>query len=130
MRPPWTARTAAPPAGSQRHTRPGSGAARASATIHPDRQSSEEPWQLLQPVYVVRSVGAEGNARPQDLHGRHAEVISRPDFCIRIVAHHQHLVRHELVSLLDFLKQALLAFAPRLVDHVDADRRELRAQAE
>jgi len=126
MRPPWKLERM-PPRGLPQDKRAGFRRGRASDN-HPD-PSTRKPLAILQPVSVgAQRLAPKGTHGRQDMNGRQPEGISAR-FFIELSPTTQQLYAHELVRLLDFLKQALLCFCAPARRHVDADRRELRAQA-
>src|SRR6516164_2709679 len=90
----------------------------------------QEGFQFSKVTDVMTCIVAARNARPYDLHRRDPQPVASLDLGIRIVAHHQHLFRSELVSIQNPRKDALFAFSVGFINriHVDCRKESLKPE--
>src|SRR6516164_3395515 len=84
----------------------------------------QEGFQFSKVTDVMTCIVAARNARPYDLHRRDPQPVASLDLGIRIVAHHQHLFRSELVSIQNPRKDALFAFSVGFINRIHVDCRK------
>lgn len=75
-------------------------------------------------------VAAPADAGPQDLHRAQPQAVAGLDLGLGVVADDEHLFPGEAVCVDEFQEETAFPFAIRLVDRIDADRREERRNAE